>query len=91
MGKMFGATMHLLKASLFPNLHMFTNLEALRTLTFWVFRKASLHRYSSLTPWPLTVHSIARSFFLPRAQRNGTKIIYPLITWLVLWVACPHP
>lgn len=26
------------------NIHVFTNLEALLTLSFWVFKEASLHR-----------------------------------------------
>ena len=30
---------------LFQNLHMFTNAEALQTLSFWGFMEASLHRY----------------------------------------------
>lgn len=40
-----------LRASLSPKLHMFTNLEALRELYFGIFIEASSHRHKSLTPF----------------------------------------
>ena len=74
MGKKSGASMPPLRAQLSPNLHVFTNLEALRTLTFWGFMEASLHRHSWLNHWPLTSDSTSRPSPLPRGQRAGTEI-----------------
>ena len=45
MGKGFRASMPSSAVPFSPNLHVFTNPEALRTLSFWDFMEASLHRH----------------------------------------------
>ena len=44
-GKWHGTSMLSLGISLSPNIYMFTNLESLRTLCFWVVMEDSLHRH----------------------------------------------
>lgn len=36
--------------------HMFSYLEALQTLSFWVFVEASLHKHDCLNRWPLMIN-----------------------------------
>lgn len=62
---------------------MFTNLEVLRTPSFWVFMKASLPRYDWLTHQPLADWFNLQPLFpsLPRSQGGEAKsLVFP-----------PHP
>ena len=56
-GKWHGTSMLSLGVSLSPNLYMFTNLEPLRTLCFWVVMEDSLHRHDWLHHWTLVIDS----------------------------------
>lgn len=51
-----------------PNLHLFTNLEALWNLPFQIFMEASFHRHDWLNHWPLVTNS---TFKPPPPQRLG--------------------
>lgn len=48
MGKGHGASMPSRRAPLSPHCHVFTNPEALQTLSFWGFMDTSLYRYDWL-------------------------------------------
>ena len=82
MGKRCGASTPSPGAPLFPNPHVFTNLEAFRTSSFWVFTEASLHQHDWLNHWPLEVESASSPSPLPWG-RDGIQCSDPLITWLV--------
>ena len=56
-GKWHGTSMLSLGISLSPNIYMFTNLESLRTLCFWVVMEDSLHRHDWLYHWTLVIDS----------------------------------
>ena len=74
-GKGGGAFMLYLGEPLPPNLPMFTNLEALQTLSFWVFMEAWLIKSlatGNLTKFPAPL--------LSRKPGDGTKRFNPLIT-----------
>lgn len=60
-----------LGTSLSLYLHMFTNLEALRTLSLWVFMEASLCRHDWFYHWPLVMYSTFSPFPLPRGEGGG--------------------
>ena len=62
-----GAPWPLAKGS--PNLHEFTNPEALRTMPFWVSKEASWHRQDWLNHWPLVVELNLSPFSLH--QKSG--------------------
>ena len=40
-----------------PHLHVFTSVEALQTLSFWVFMEASFHSHGLLNYWPSAIDS----------------------------------
>lgn len=46
---------HTPSAPLCPNLHVFTNSEALQTPSFWDFMEASLRRRDSLNHWSVAI------------------------------------
>ena len=74
MGKGHGASTVSPSMPLSLNLNMFTNLEALRSLSFWVFMEASLHRHDWLSPWSLVSESTSSPSPLPRGQGVGQKV-----------------
>ena len=57
-----------------PHLHVFTNLEALQTSSFWVFMEASFYRHGHLNHWPLVVDSTSSPSPFPGAQGLGPKV-----------------
>ena len=74
--------------TVFPDLHVVTNLEALQILSFGGFMKASLYRHDLLSHWPLVINS---TFSPSPPQRSGGGTVSPLITRLVLLATRPHP
>lgn len=80
-----------LGTSLSLHLHVFTNLEALRTLSLWVFMEASLYRHDLFSHWPLVMYSTSSPFPLPRGEGGGTERSDRPITWLVLPAINPNP
>lgn len=55
-------------ASLYLNLHIFTKLEGLQTLSFWTFMEASLQKHNDLNHQSLVMDSTSSPTFLPRGQ-----------------------
>lgn len=78
------------KSPPFPNLpssEISSTVEALWTLSFGVFTKASLQRLDWLSHWPLLPSIHLQPSSLPR---SGTESSNPPITWLVLLATSPH-
>ena len=61
-GKEWSTSMPSPGAPFSPHLHVFTNLEALQTSSFWVFMEASFYRHGHLNHWPLVVDSTSSPF-----------------------------
>lgn len=49
------------RCATFPNPHVFTIMKVLRSLSFWIFMEASLHRQDWLNHWPLLIDSTTSS------------------------------
>ena len=88
MRKGHGASKSSLCIPLSSILHMLINLEALQTLSFWVFMEASLQRHNWQVFghwWQLHVQSLT----LPQKSEVRTASSNPLITKLALQAISP--
>ena len=90
-GKGCGASMPSPSMPLSPDLHLFTNPEALGIPSFWVFMEASLYRHDWLSHWLLAIDSTPSLSPLLRGQGEGNESSNPLITQLVLLANSPPP
>ena len=90
MGKEQRASIASLGMLLSQHLHVFINLEALQTQSFWVFMMVLLHRHDWLNHWHWPIHSSSPSP-LPTTYGGETESSNRLITWLLLLATGPHP